>query len=201
MGVLSQEYIMQRLTEYMNSKAGKDRLADLRKKGMTTATGLGSGAMSNQQIKTVANAIADAFASAVIEVIMSFRSEKVHVVTAQPDAQGKVRVSIVVDEDGLRRESLHYMNKNGTLAHGGGVNDILALFTHGYTISSRRPYGFWVRDGVYAKATGNSMTRIGALMHRESNPFLSNFVTRMQAEYGDVCEVTLNNKYIHGGGG
>ena len=86
------------------------------------------------------------------------------------------------------------MNSNLSIGRGEGVNDILALFTHGYTLN-KRPYGFWVRNG------GNSMTRIGALMHREPNLFLSEFVQRMNEEYIGQCVLALNDKYTMQGGG
>jgi len=45
------------------------------------------------------------------------------------------------------------------------------------------------------------MTRIGARMHRDPNPFLADFVDRLNTEYEGRCTVTLNDKYrIQGGG-
>ena len=119
------------------------------------------------------------------------------------EEDGRVKASIVVDESSLRRASLHYMKQSDErlmVKRGEGINDILALFTHGYTINGRRPYGFWVRDNLAAEL-GNPLTRIGALMHRDPNPFLTEFVNEMNTEYSGICEVTLNAKYMNGGGG
>ena len=197
MGVLSEEYIMQRLNKYANTKAGKERIAQIRRELFNGNKG-GAGTLTRDHVEKILADITDKFISAVIAVIHSFRYDGVHAVVGDMDKNGYVRASITVDEDALRRESLHYMNKNLSIGHGEGVQDILALFTHGYTITGRRPYGFWVRDNISA-AIGNSMTRIGALMHRDPNPFLSEFVEQMNTEYSGTCEVTLNDKYKGGG--
>ena len=181
MGVISESYIMQRLQEYVR---------DVYYGNAHTGAGL----LTRTRVAAILQEIRDEFISTVIGVIPSFRGDSVVAVSGEMDAQGCVSASITVDEDALRRESLHYMNRDLSIGHGEGVDDILALFTHGYTLD-KRPYGFWVHPG------GNSMTHIGARMHREPNLFLTEFVERKNAEYAGQCVLALDNKYITQGGG
>lgn len=194
MGIISEDYIMRRLQQFVNSEAGRAKIAQHRRDIYYGNASAGAGALTRSQVAAVLQDIRDEFISTVVEVIPSFRGDSVITISGEMDVQGLVDASITVDEDALRRESLHYMNKDLSIGHGEGVDDILALFTHGYTID-KRPYGFWVRAG------GNSMTRIGARMHREPNLFLTEFVERMNAEYAGQCVLALNNKYITQGGG
>ncbi len=194
MGVISEAYIMQRLNEFVKTDAGKAKIAQVRKNIVSKGLGGGSGVLSKDMAQEIIYKICEEFKKVVIGVIQSFRIDAVHANVEGFDNEGFLRANISVDEDALRRASLHRMNKDLTIGHGEGVNDILALFTHGYSLN-KRPYGFWVRDG------GNSMTRIGARMHRDTNPFLADFVDRLNAEYEERCTVTLNDKYrIQGGG-
>ena len=194
MGVISEAYAMRRLNEFIKSDAGKAKLAQIRKDLLSKGIGGGSGALSKERAQEIIHNICEEFKIIVREVIPSFRLEAIHTEVEGFDNQGYLRANISVDEDALRRESLHYMNKNLSIGHGEGVDDILALFAHGYTIN-KRPYGFWVRAG------GNSMTRIGARMHRDPNPFLTDFVNKLNAEYAGQCAVTLKDKYRTQGGG
>lgn len=199
MGVISEEYIMKLLGQYAKSDAGKARIKQFRKDAFNGFGGKGSGYLSREDVEKILTEITDKFISAVISVIPSFRYAGGRTV-GEIDDEGRVKASIMVDEESLSRESLHYMNKNLTIGRGEGVHDILALFTHGYTITGRRPYGFWVRDNLTAEL-GNPLTRVGALMHRDPNPFLTEFVNEMNTEYSGICEVTLNAKYTNRGGG
>ena len=194
MGVISEDYIMRRLQQYVNSDAGRAKIAQHRRDVYFGNAPAGAGSMTRSKVAAVLQVIRDEFVSTVLNVIPSFRGDSVVAVAGEMDEQGYVEASITVDEDALRRESLHYMNKDLSIGHGEGVDDILALFTHGYDLT-KRPYGFWVRPG------GNSMTRIGARMHREPNLFLTEFVQRMNAEYAGQCVLALDDKYITQGGG
>lgn len=194
MGVISEAYIMRRLNDFLKTDAGKAKIAQARKYLTGKTLGGGAGALSKDMAQEIINKICEQFKVVVREVIQSFRVDAIHANVEGFDSEGFLRANISVDEDALRRASLHHMNKDLTIGHGEGVEDILALFTHGYQLS-KRPYGFWVRNG------GNSMTRIGARMHRDPNPFLADFVDRLNTEYEGRCTVTLNDKYrIQGGG-
>lgn len=200
MGVLSEEYIMQRLRAYVNSEAGRTKIAQHRKDVFNGKVRTGAGDLTRADVDTIVREIRDAFIKAVSTVIASFRGDGVLTTRGEMDERGYIQANISVDEDALRRESLHYMNKNLSIGHGEGVDDILALFTHGYTLS-KRPYGFWVHDMAHTSTTGQAMERIGARMHRDPNPFLTEFVNRMNEKYGDKCVVTLNDQYTVEGGG
>lgn len=194
MGVISESYIMQLLQRYVNSEAGRAKIAQHRRDVYYGNLPASAGSLTRNRVTAILQEIRDEFISTVISVIPSFRRDSVVAISGEMDAQGYVEASITVDEDALRRESLHYMNKDLSIGRGEGVDDILALFTHGYTLS-KRPYGFWVHPG------GNFMTRIGARMHREPNLFLTEFVERKNAEYAGQCVLALDNKYITQGGG
>lgn len=194
MGVISEQHIMKRLQDYVNSAPGRAKIAQHRRDVYLGRVQGGSGELTRTMVLDILQEIRNEFLSTVLTVIPSFRTDGVLATSGEMDAQGYVQASISVDEDALRRESLHYMNKNLSIGHGEGVDDILALFSHGYTLS-KRPYGFWVRDAAYATTTGNPMERIGARMHRDPNPFLAEFVNRMNTEYSGRCVVTLNDKY------
>lgn len=196
MGVISEKYIMQRLKAFLRTDAGKAVVAKCRQDAYDGLSDIGG--ISREDVNDILLDIKLEFIEAVKNVIPSFRGECVHVSTSQMDKSGRIKASISVDDEALRRESLHYMNRDLTVGHGGGINDILALFTHGYTLT-KRPYGFWVRDDAHASATGTPLVRIGALMHRDPNPFLSKFVELMNYKYADICEITLNDRYIEGG--
>lgn len=190
MSVISKEYILRRVRSYLQTDEGRKYVEKKAKIKLSDTRG-GGGSISRRKVKPIADEIMEKFTVAVSQVIQSFRREGVFTSTRADPAGGYVNAKISVDEDALRRASLHRMNKDMTISHGEGVEDILALFAHGYTISGRRPYGFWVRSD----ATGEPMTRIGALTHRDPNPFLTDFVNKMNAEYSGTCEVTLNDKY------
>lgn len=200
MGVLSEEYIMQRLRAYVNSEAGRVKIAQHRKDVFYGKVRTGAGNLTKANIEAILQEVRNDFVNTISTVIASFRGDGVLTAHGEMDERGYIQANISVDEDALRRESLHYMNKNLSIGHGEGVDDILALFTHGYTLN-KRPYGFWVRDTAHASTTGQAMERIGARMHRDPNPFLTEFVNRMNEKYGDKCVVTLNDKYTIEGGG
>lgn len=188
MGVISEAYIMRRLNDFIKSDAGKQKLSRAYK-----ASG-GPPVFFKEKSQQILQSICEEFKTIVRNIIPSFRIEAIHADVDDLDNQGRLCASISIDEDALRRESIHYMNKNLSIEHGEGVDDILALFTHGYSLNSR-PYGFWVKSG------GTSMVRIGALISRDPNPFLSDFVNKLNAEYAGQCEVTLKDKYTTRGGG
>lgn len=195
MGVLSEEYIMKKLTKYMTTASGKERVSKYRQDAFKH----GNSFLSEKSITKTSEEIRDELADVILRTVHSFNIGAITVDVGEMDRAGQVYVSINIDEDALRRESLHYMNKNLSIGHGDGIDDILALFTHGYTLS-KRPYGFWVRDNVTADALGQPMDRIGAMVHRDPNPFLSELVAGLNARYGNLCEITLNDKYTNGGG-
>lgn len=179
MSMISEDYIKRLVRQYVTnnqSKIVQQHQKNVEKKRRAEA-------------EEILRDVRKRFVDAVLTVVSSFQSDSVSATFKESDTRGCLRASITVDENALRRESLHYMNQNLSIGHGEGVNDILALFTHGYTLKNGRPYGFWVRSG------GDSMDRIGARMHRDPNPFLINLVEQLNAEYEGRCALTLNSKY------
>ena len=198
MGVISEDYIMKLVREYVDSDAGRARVSQWRRDIFNGSSRGARGALTKSDVRRTSQEIVEDFVLAVTRVIPSFRGTDVVAVIGEMDGDGLVKVDISVSAEALCRESLHYMNKDLTIGHGEGVKDILALFTHGYTID-KRPYGFWVHDNMANAAS--PLTRIGALMHRDPNPFLLDLVNTINAEYEGVCKATLNDKYISKGGG
>ena len=191
MGVISETYAMKLLYDFLKTDAGKAKISQAHKEMIEKGFGIMT---SKEMAVEIIHNICEEVRKAVREVIRSFYVSSIQAVISDIDSQGILRASISVDEDALRRASLHHMNSDLTISHGQGINDIIALFTHGYSLN-KRPYGFWVRNG------GDSMARIGARMHRDPNPFLQNLVNKLNAEYDGRCVVTLNNKYKAQGGG
>lgn len=194
MGIISEEYINSLLKRYIDTTPGKQKIAKYKKDVFNGTKRGSSGMLTKEAAVTTTQHIVESFISTVTSVIHSFDRKYVHYSIRQKKS-GRITASIFVDEDGLRRESLHRLNKNRTISAGEGVHDILALFTHGYTLRSR-PYGVWVRDALHAAASGKSMIMIGALIHRDPNPFLKEFADQMNAVYKGICSVELNEKYI-----
>lgn len=193
MGVISEDAIMQILQDYVNSPAGKQLLKE---RGIRYGCLGAKSGTTQEQIDKIVREVKERFIAAVGQVIGSFRGNGVSVRKEQPDGQGRIKVSINVREDVLHRDSLHYIKSDGTIASGEGVHDIIALFVHGYTLT-KRPHGFWVRAEGSA---GAGVVAIGALTRRDPNLFLDRLIIALQAQYGAVCDITLNSKYQQGGG-
>ena len=134
----------------------------------------------------VALAVRRALISAIRSVLPGFKVDGIRVVR-NARAESGDQIDIVIDEAALHRESLYYF-KDGVRKQGEGINDILALFTHGYDLSHRVPYGYW------KKHTGETV-RIGALAHRDANPFLQNLCDQLNVKYAGICTIELNNDY------
>ena len=196
MGVIPEAYIKQLLKDYIESDAGKEKILQF-KKDVFEGKKDGAGILTKDEMYQYLFDIKNMFWEAVKNEIPSFERsyDNIHAEADYFDDSG-IHAVISVDEEALGRASLHYMNKNEykesgklSIGRGEGVEDIIALFTHGYTITGRRPYGFWVRDG------GESMERVGALMHRDPNPFLKILVETINREYKGVCSATVDSNY------
>ena len=142
--------------------------------------------LKKTQYAPILQEIREAFISAVLKVLPNFRESGVSI-TLQRSGNWAY---ITIDPTALRRESLYWESADGTKAgQGAGIDDILALFTHGYTLSHRAPYGVWDRsDGTSVKTA--------ALHHRDPNPFLQNLLLYLEAKYGNVCSFVLHEDYL-----
>lgn len=197
--MISEGYIMKLLSAYAESKPGKDAIKQWQRDRFENGSS-GSGYLTRSQANADLADIAAKLYNAITAVIPSFaRSfDSIHISSPAHNGKNGYEAAISIDEDALRRESLHYMNKreyersgNLRIGAGSGVYDIVGLFTHGYEIRRKRPYGFWVHEG------GDSEERIGARMQRDPDPFLRELTDRLNSEYAGVCEITLNDNYIH----
>ena len=187
--MISEKHIMNLLQEYVRSKKGRAALKEIDKNlAIGSAYGAEDGFYKDQMQKYL-DRIKREFTADVQKVIPSFDASRVHARIKNIE-KGVAKAVISIENAALRRESLFYTDSSNTIHHGEGVRDILALFTHGYTLKSKNPpSGFWVRDG------GNSMTKIVALSHRDSNPFLQNIVDRLSERYKNACTITLDERY------
>ena len=196
MATVSAKYIKTKLHEYLESDAGKKKIQQYKWDVFNGKAVGDDGMLTKSDMYDYLFEIKELFYEGVTAVIPSF-NRSFNEINAESDyiIDGGVHASVSVNESALHRSSLHYMNQKTyentgslTISHGEGVDDILALFTHGYSLS-RRPYGFWVKSG------GKSMVRIGALMHRDPNPFLAVIVNQINEKYRGICEATLDDKY------
>lgn len=197
MAIISESYINRLLRDYIKSDAGQEKISQFKKDVFDGVKSGGKGLLTKDDLYQYLFDIKTMFWEAVKNEIPSFERsyDEIHAESDYYD-DGGVYARISVDENALYRSSLHYMNKSEfnrsgglTIDSGEGVDDIVALFTHGYTITGRRPFGFWVHEG------GESMSRIGALMHRDPNPFLKILVAEINKEYAGVCKATLDEEY------
>lgn len=195
--MITEQYIMERLREYAKTPEGTAQVEGLYKRQAENGTFRGKGIRA--QVKSYLAEIASKLYEAISETIPSFSRSRdsIHATIQKSDDSG-IAAQITIDEDALHRESLHYMNRQTyantsklKISAGSGVYDIVGLFAHGYSIKGRRPYGFWVHAG------GESEERVGARMKRDPDPFLERLVERLNTDYGDICEITLNEKYKH----
>lgn len=125
------------------------------------------------------------FVGAIKSVLPNFNTGAISV---RP-GESQSRAYITVDYNALHRDSLHYTRSDGSKGGGEGIDDILALFTHGYTLKHRAPYGTWTKgDGTTIE--------IRALAHRDPNPFLEHLVASLTARFGDECVIRLNDDYL-----
>ena len=191
--MISENYINRLLRRYMATDEGRTRVEEY----MKAVTDKG---FVRSEIDARLAEIATRLYEAISAKIPSFaRSRDSIQVTAPKYRKNQgMEAKISVDEDALHRESLHYMNRqeymrSGSLkiSAGRGVYDIVGLFTHGYEVRGKRPYGFWVHEG------GDSEERIGARMRRDPDPFLRELTDKLNSEYAGVCEITLSDNYIH----
>ena len=96
--------------------------------------------------------------------------------------------SVDIAHDALRRESLHYTTANGSRGQGRGIDDILSLFAHGYTLRGQIPYGMW------DTSSGRSVF-VHAKSYREPNDFLTKVCEELNRKYDGICTITLNDQY------
>lgn len=172
--MLSEKDILNLLQEYVRTPEAK--------KWLSSQYGVTIGGFDS-----VVNDIKQELIAAITAVLPNFNTSAIHCLREDRDEKNS-RYSIVIDMAALRRESLYYTTAAGNRVQGEGIDDILALFTHGYTLKHRTPYGIWDRSD------GTSV-RIPALRHRDANPFLQELCKKLNVKYRDICVITLNDDY------
>lgn len=99
-------------------------------------------------------------------------------------AEGTTPTGIItIDKNALRKDSLSYpYGENGPSAKtGGGIDDIVALFTKGYTPRGQ-VYGFWEGPGV--NISGH--TRSDGSPGLNPNPFIRELIDSFKNKYPDI---------------
>lgn len=184
--MLTQSRIMELLRDYLHSAEGQK----YQKRNHIEIKDKGGSKQSNREIQDVLEQIKYKFIAAVQSRIPSLSANFVHANIIRREPGKGAYATITVDNNGLHRNSLFNVDKSSgeTSFTGEGVRDILSLFTHGYTIRSARPYGYWVQPS-------GEWWRVGALMDRAADPFLQNLVDDLNAKYKGRCVVTLNQDY------
>lgn len=172
------------LYEYLGTSEGKAIVKDYFDSiGQGGGSGSGSGTLDNSAVNSILADIRKSFAAAVTAVIPSFHIGSISTRKLGADSNGALNASLLIDESALQRESLR---RNKAQPPNTGVEDILALFTHGYSVRKKRRFGYW---------HSHEDARIGAKMHRAPNDFLSEFVDSMNSKYLGKCVLTLEDKY------
>ena len=179
--MITEQEIMAMLREFVLSPEGSALLKKHHKQ-------LGVDKKYGEFVDKILGDIREKFIKAIQSKIQSFRVDAV--TTYRHRAKdGQIRAELRIDSDALRRQSLYNNTKDGERRQAGGIDDILALFTHGYQTTHRVPYGYWDRsDG--------SSVLVRALSHRDPDAFLQKCVDRLNAQYSGVCQITLNTKYL-----
>lgn len=175
--MISEEYIMKKLKEFLYSAEGASFLQGHNLQVVIEKSDLGK----------ILNDIRETFLAAIRDKIPSFRGNSA-VIGNYREKEGQIYAYLRIDPDALRRQSLYYQTRTGSIQQGEGVKDILALFTHGYNLR-RGPTGYWDKSGgetVYTHAK----------MRREPDTFLRDCVNKLNARYGGVCQITLDNTYL-----
>lgn len=176
-----EEYILSLLGEYVKG-------SELMSEGNVEATKFGK-----DEAEKLTKEIMNDFVILVSSKIHTFRKAKVYGrVSTTYRKTGQLSASISVDETSLRRESL-YLTK--TTHTGKGIDDILALFVHGYKIKSKwRPKGRWVHWGD-SLDNFKELKIIKCLPFRRKDAFLTDFVAYINKKYAGQCVATLESPY------
>lgn len=91
-------------------------------------------------------------------------------------------------EDRIRRESLLVRGADVNYRTGEGIDDIIALFAQGYTISvPHTPYGYWESRGV----------DIHAPKHRNPSTFMASARGEFNSKYNGRARADFDPKYIY----
>lgn len=187
-------YILSLVNDFLSSKEGKEYVSDF---FLTEKDETSSILSKNADVSKIVDEIKEMLFDAITREIHSFHNSRDAIKDEPSQTEGKPEIVITIDKESLHRSSLHYMNareykKTGklTIGAGSGVQDIVALFVHGYTLKSRRrPFGFWVHEG------GASEEYVGARRHRDPSDFLDVLIANINAIYKEMCTAYLDEKY------
>jgi len=185
--MISEKYIMSLLKEYVKSDEGRKRFA-----GKIKELG-GEYTPSRREMRTITRNIRKELYQAIHEHVKSFKPQSI-LISEPTVVDGRTVFNIGFEKNALFRESLHYYqsNEDGVREKkytGAGIDDIVYLFEHGYTVHKKRPYGYWNTDQGEVWVSGK--------MHREPQYFLRAIVERMNVQYKDVCKVVLDDNYLY----
>ena len=181
--MLSEKDIMDMLKGYVRDQEVQK---ELEKQGITSG-------LSKEEMRAIAQDLVDALYQAGRDVVKtqgrslfwkgwgSDGSWKFRVF----QKEGKVRLSC--DDDSLKRKSFAMLDgkQRKTVGYtGGGVYDIVGLFTRGYR-TSRFVTGFWETAGVYSRSHN-----IDGEPGLAPNPFIDNVIDAFKAKYSrEVSDV------------
>lgn len=168
MGVISEDYIMGLLKGYVKTEYGKALVDEHLKRSFSSGKSIGGA--SHENISAILRIIKmDLFYTIVSRIPSFLRSgESCLSENIGEYKDGYVNASISVDTAVLHRDSLR--RRDGRGYTGGGIDDILSLFVHGYTIGRNRPWGYWVHSEPLSE------DYIGAKVHRNPDNFLQEMV-------------------------
>lgn len=171
--MISKEYINEELRKYAASPAG--RKAIKKKYGIDYEK-----ARIDNKIIPYADDMKNILLSHITPIIRSIKGGDIIIGDPKFSEDGKATIVLSFDEESLRRESL-YPEK-----YPEGLNDIVLLFTKGYT-ASNYVHGVWKNSSYSGEIVGR--------ISRPPDDFLQKAVDEFNAKYPQVAIATLKEPY------
>lgn len=184
--MVSQDYIMDKLNEFVKSDKGKKFL---RKKGVYAG-------VTKEEAKEAANVLKRMIIDASMGVCKSAKmllddySIKINPVREQKD--GRYKITLTVNKEDLTRESL--LDKapwNNGKPISSGVYDIVGLFTQGYK-ANKYVYGWWDSESKFVR----SHSLVNGVPGLKPNNFIDKAIVGFKAKYPKYkMEVTYPSRW------
>lgn len=171
--MVSQDYIMDKLKEFVETDQGKKLLRD---------KGLYSG-VTKDEAKEAVIALKQMIIDSTIGLCKSSKllldeyDIKINPTRKQKD--GRYKITLTIDKESLQRESLLTKSPwNGGKPIGTGVYDIIGLFTQGYK-ANKYVYGWWDSESSYVR----SHSLVNGSPGLKANAFIDKAIAGFKAKY------------------
>lgn len=146
---------------------------------------------TDQQAMEIANELIQEINDTFIEIqkypIYSERTLSKSKVTSKllsSDDEDGYKIRINYPTKFLRRESL-YADSGHTKRTGGGIDDVFALFTKGYS-TSKQAYGFWQNETLGGEKSYGDNAMVATPKTWAGNPFIRDIVAKFEERYPGI---------------